>query len=189
MCPHTTFHCLPVLIFTAVVMISYLPLLKQSALSCMNFLSSEIRSSGCKINQTDWQVNQNSQCCGTCGFCSSGWRLNVIKNTLNDRCYNVWWIGATGVALKRHGGVLNFVFGDKNPIYFLLTEVTRLFNSTSKIWTWSSFPSWLGVYLLSAHARPQRSQPASVVEDTVTSTSISPHSRQHNRWPGGRREG
>lgn len=51
----------------------------------------------------------------------------------------------------------------------------------------TSFPPRPGVYLLSAHVRPQRSQPATVVEDTVTSTSISPHSSQHNRWPGGRR--
>lgn len=53
----------------------------------------------------------------------------------------------------------------------------------------TSFPPGPGVYLLSAHVRPQRSQSATVVEDTVTSTSISPHSSQHNRWLGGRRGG
>lgn len=54
-------------------------------------------------------------------------------------------------------------------------------------WTTASFSPRSGVYLLSALVRPRRSQSATVVEDTVTSTSISPHSSQHNRWPGGRR--
>lgn len=51
---------------------------------------------------------------------------------------------------------------------------------------WTLFSPRPGVYLLSDHVRPQRSQSASVVEDTVSSSSISPHSSQHNRWLGGR---